>query len=73
MYFKRFIDDVDEIKAKDTNKVISDTTKGALVGAGIGGAIGLIIGFARQKKPLFSCFIGAVVGAGVSKAVKFKK
>lgn len=73
MYFKKFIDDLNETKAKDSNKIISEKTKGALIGAGIGGGVGLLIGFARKKKPLLSMFIGAVIGAGISRAVKFKK
>lgn len=73
MYFKKFLNDVKDLKAKDTSKIVGDKTKGALVGAGIGGVIGLTIGFVKKKNLLFSTMVGAVLGAGISRAIKTKK
>jgi len=73
MYFKKFLNNVEELKAKDTTKILSESTKGALVGAGIGGVMGLLIGVAKKKNLLFSAMLGAVLGAGMSRAINFKK
>ena len=75
MYFKKFVNDVKDLKSKDTSKLLSDKTKGGLVGAGIGGLIGLTIGAIKKKNLLFSAMVGAVLGAGMSRAIniKFKK
>jgi hypothetical protein len=72
MYFKKFINDVDVLKKKDTTKILSESTKGALIGAGVGGAIGLVIGAFKKKNLLFSAMIGSVLGAGMSRAIKIK-
>jgi hypothetical protein len=44
-----------------------------LVGAGIGGVMGLFIGIAKKKNLLFTTMLGAVLGAGMSRAINFKK
>jgi uncharacterized membrane protein YeaQ/YmgE (transglycosylase-associated protein family) len=38
-----------------------------MVGAAIGGGVGLMIGFGRDKNLLMSAFIGAVIGGAISK------
>jgi outer membrane lipoprotein SlyB len=73
MYFKKFLNEVGELKAKDTTKILSESTKGTLVGAGIGGLMGLIIGIAKKKNLMFTTMLGAVLGAGMSRAISFKK
>jgi len=67
MYAKNFLKVIGETKAKDTNTIISEQTKGTIVGAGIGGGIGLFIGFGRKKNLLLSAFIGAVIGGAISR------
>jgi outer membrane lipoprotein SlyB len=73
MYFKKFLNEVGELKEKDTTKILSESTKGALVGAGIGGVMGLLIGIAKKKNIMFTTMLGAVLGAGMSRAISFKK
>jgi outer membrane lipoprotein SlyB len=72
MYFKKFINDTEILKAKDTTKILSESTKGALVGAGVGGTIGLAIGFVKKKNILFSVMLGSVLGAALSRSIKLK-
>lgn len=67
MYAKQFISSVDNVKKKDTNSIITETTKGTMVGAAIGAGIGLFIGFGRGKSLLMSGFVGAVVGGAISR------
>jgi hypothetical protein len=43
-----------------------------LVGAGIGGTIGIVIGLVKKKNILFSAMVGAVLGAGISRTIKIK-
>ena len=73
MYAKNFLNQVGEVKKKDTNTIISDTTKGTMVGASIGAGLGLFIGFGRQKDLLMSGFIGAVIGGTISRVFMIKK
>jgi uncharacterized protein YcfJ len=73
MYAKSFLNQVGEVKQKDTNTIISETTKGTMVGASIGAGIGLFIGFGRQKDLLMSAFIGAVIGGTISRVFMVKK
>lgn len=67
MYAKRFLKAIGDTKSKDTNTIITETTKGTMVGASIGAGIGLFIGFGRDKNLLMSAFIGAVIGGGISR------
>ena len=67
MYAKNFLKSIDGNKKKDSNTVITETTKGTMVGAGIGACIGLFIGFGRNKNLLMSGFIGAVIGGAISR------
>jgi uncharacterized protein YcfJ len=67
MYAKKFLKAVGEVKEKDTNTIISETTKGTMVGASIGAGIGLFIGFGRDKNLLMSAFIGAIIGGSISR------
>ena len=67
MYAKRFLNTIGEAKQKDVNSIISDSTKGTMVGASIGAGIGLFIGFGRQKNLLMSAFIGAILGGAISR------
>lgn len=67
MYAKKFLKAVGDTKAKDTNTIISETTKGTMVGATIGAGIGLFIGFGRKKNLLMSGFVGAVIGGAISR------
>lgn len=73
MYAKKFLKVVGESKSKDANMVLSESTKGVMVGASIGAMIGLFIGFGRKKNLLMSGFIGALIGGAVSKAFIIKK
>lgn len=73
MYFKQFIDNIKDVKRKDTNTILNDTTKGALVGSAIGGSIGLVIGIAKRKNLLLSIFIGSVIGGSISTIIKKKR
>jgi uncharacterized protein YcfJ len=67
MYAKDFLKKTQETKKKDVNTVLTETTKGTMVGAAIGGGVGLMIGFGRDKNLLMSAFIGAVIGGAISK------
>ena len=67
MYAKRFLNNIGEIKRKDSNTIITDSTKGVMIGASVGAGIGLIIGFSRKKSLLMSAFIGSVIGGALSK------
>ena len=73
MYFKKYLNQVGEAKGKDTNKILSESTKGVMTAAAIGGGIGLMIGFGRKKNLLLSAFIGSVAGAIISKVFINKK
>ncbi len=73
MYAKNFLNTVSQTKAKDTNSVISEATKGTMVGAAVGAGIGLFIGFGRKKSLLMSGFVGAFIGGLVSRAFIVKK
>jgi uncharacterized membrane protein YeaQ/YmgE (transglycosylase-associated protein family) len=70
MYAKQFLNSVGDIKKKDTNTIISESTKGTIVGASIGAALGLFIGFSKEKNLLMSSFIGAVIGGGIARFIK---
>jgi hypothetical protein len=61
------------VKSKDTNTIISETTKGTMIGAAIGAGIGLFIGFGKEKNLLMSGFIGAVLGGAISRIFITKK
>jgi len=67
MYAKKFLNNIGETKAKDTNTIITDSTKGTMVGASIGAGIGLFIGFGRKQNLLMSAFIGAIIGGAISR------
>lgn len=67
MYAKNFLKSVEGAKKKDTNTIITETTKGTMVGAAIGAGLGLFIGFGRDKNLLMSGFIGAVIGGAISR------
>jgi hypothetical protein len=67
MYAKKFLNNVGEEKKKDANTIITEITKGTMVGATIGGGLGLLIGLTKQKNILLSVLIGSVVGGLVSK------
>jgi uncharacterized protein YcfJ len=73
MYAKNFLDQISEVKKKDTNTVISDATKGTVVGSTIGGGIGLLIGFSKDKNLLLCGFVGAVMGGLISRIFITKK
>jgi uncharacterized protein YqgC (DUF456 family) len=73
MYAKSFLNTVDEVKKKDTNTIITETTKGTMIGASIGAGIGLFIGFGKQKNLIMSAFIGAVLGGAISRIFITKK
>jgi hypothetical protein len=72
MLAKNFINEINSIKKKDTNSTITQTTKNYMLGATIGGSLGLVIGFVTKKNLLLSAFIGGVAGAGISKLIKNK-
>lgn len=67
MYAKNFLKVIGETKSKDTNTILTEQTKGTIVGAGIGGGVGLLIGFGRKKNLLMSAFLGAAIGGAISR------
>jgi len=67
MYVKNYLKSVEGVKAKDTNTVITEATKGTMVGAAIGAGVGIFIGFGRNKNLLMSGFVGAIIGAAISR------
>ena len=73
MYYKKFITNVKDTKSKDTNTILTETTKGTLTGAAIGAGFGVIIALGRGKNLLISGFIGSVIGAGISRIFLTKK
>jgi uncharacterized protein YcfJ len=73
MYAKEFLNTVYEVKAKDTNSVISETTKGTMIGAAIGASIGVFIGFGKEKNLVMSGFIGLMIGGAISRIFITKK
>ena len=73
MYAKNFLDQISEIKSKDSNAIISETTKGTVIGSTIGGGIGLLIGFSKNKNLLLCGFVGAVMGGLISRIFITKK
>ncbi len=73
MYVKDFISQVSAAKTTDSNTVLSESTKGTMVGAAIGTGIGLFIGFGRHKNLLMSGFIGGMIGGLISRAFIVKK
>jgi uncharacterized protein YqgC (DUF456 family) len=72
MYAKDFLNSVGEVKKKDTNSIISESSKGTMIGASIGAGIGLFIGFAKQKNLLMATFLGAVIGGSISRVIMNK-
>jgi hypothetical protein len=73
MYAKQFLNTVDEVKTKDTNSIISETTKGTMIGAAIGASIGVFIGFGKEKNLVMSGFIGLMIGGAISRIFITKK
>ena len=73
MYAKNFLNTIGSTKKKDINTIISESTKGTLVGASIGAGIGLFVGFGRKQNLLLSAFIGSVLGGTLSKVFINKK
>ena len=73
MYAKNFLDQISEIKSKDSNAIISETTKGTVIGSTIGGGIGLLIGFSKNKNLLLCGFVGAVMVGLISMIFITKK
>jgi hypothetical protein len=67
MYFKDYLKATGDVKKTDTLSAITDSTKGALIGTGIGAGSGLFIGFGRNKNLLLSAAIGGIVGGVISK------
>jgi uncharacterized protein YcfJ len=67
MFAKSFLKSTQEIKKKDTTTILTETTKGTMVGAAIGAGVGVLIGFGRNKNLLMSAFIGGIIGGGISR------
>jgi hypothetical protein len=65
-YAKKYLNAIDDIKAKDTNAILSESTKNVLNGATIGAGAGLLVGFAKKKNLLLSAFVGSIIGGIVS-------
>ena len=53
--------------------VLNDAMKGTMVGATIGGGVGLLIGLGRKQNLLMSASIGAFIGGAISRAFIVKK
>jgi len=73
MYAKKFLNNVGEVKSKDTNTIISESTKGVITGSTIGGLVGLVVGLGRKKNLLLTAFIGSLVGGSLTKIFLTKK
>jgi uncharacterized membrane protein YeaQ/YmgE (transglycosylase-associated protein family) len=71
--FKNYINNVGKTKKKDTNTILTESTKGTMVGAMVGAGVGLFIGFGRKQNLLLSAFIGSVIGASISQVFINKK
>lgn len=66
MYAKNYLKAFSEVKKKEKT-ILTEATKGTIVGSSIGAGIGLFIGFGRHKNLLMSGFIGAVIGGAISR------
>lgn len=66
-YAKKYLNAIDDIKAKDTNTILSESTKGVLNGATIGAGAGLLVGFAKKQNLLLAAFVGSIIGGIVSR------
>jgi uncharacterized protein YcfJ len=73
MYAKNFLNQIGEVKKKDTNMVLNDAQKGTIVGATIGAGIGIFIAFGRGKNMLLGALVGSVIGGAISRAFIVKK
>lgn len=73
MYAKDFLKKAVELKTKDSNKFLEESTKGTLAGAAIGATVGLIIGLSRHKNLLMCGFVGSLIGGGISRFFIMKK
>ena len=60
-YAKKYLNAIDDIKAKDTNTILSESTKNVLNGATIGAGAGLLVGFAKKNNLLLSAFVGCSI------------
>jgi adenine/guanine phosphoribosyltransferase-like PRPP-binding protein len=73
MQAKKFLNAIDDVKKKDTNTILGESTKGVLTGAGIGAGVGIVFGFYRKKSLLLSAFVGSLIGGGITKIFINKK
>jgi uncharacterized protein YcfJ len=73
MYAKNFLNQIGDIKKKDSNMVLNDIQKGTIVGSTIGAGIGVFIAFGRGKNMLLGALIGSVIGGAISRAFIVKK
>lgn len=64
---------IGEIKSKDTNTVLNEAQKGTIVGGTIGAGIGMFIAFGRKKNLLMGALIGGLVGGAISRTFIIKK
>ncbi len=60
------LDQVKTNKAKSTNDVILERTKGTVAGTIIGGGIGLSYAFFRKKNYLVCAIVGVLIGGMVT-------
>jgi len=73
MYAKNFLNQIGEVKKKDSSMVLNDAQKGTIVGATIGAGIGIFIAFGRGKNMLLGALVGSVIGGAISRAFIVKK
>lgn len=63
MYAKDFLDNMKSTSKKTSNQVLTEKTRAASVGSLIGGGVGIMIAYQRDKSLIMGAFIGALVGA----------
>ena len=68
MYAKHFIDSTKGLKKKSTYTAMSESNKGAVVGAMLGAGVGGFIAYSRNKSVLVFACVGAVIGGAISKS-----
>lgn len=73
MYAKSFLNQIGEVKKKDTATVLNEAQKGTIVGGTIGAGVGMFIAFGRKKNLLMGALIGGLIGGAISRAFIVKK
>jgi len=72
-YGQDLLDKLKSNKAKNSNDIINEQTKGTYTGSAIGLLVGLYIGYSRNWSLLMSAGIGALIGGLVTRGFITKK